>query len=266
MVELTRARGIDARVGDVQALPFEDGDVRLRASRPGCSTTCPTSTRRSRSSPACCAPGGRLVAVDERASTTSPSCGALVGRAARAGRSAPRTARRLARTSPGRAARRERRGRVPDARRRRRRTSSAIARTHLAGAAAGVRRAARRARRARHLRRGGRRDPRRRADRAQARRRGAAAEEMRELVLGYARGDVPDYQMAAFCMAVFFRGLTAAETHALTDAMVRSGETLDLSARSAARPSTSTRPAAWGTRRRSRSRRSSPPAACRSRR
>jgi len=55
-----------------------------------------------------------------------------------------------------------------------------------------------------------------------------AAEEIRELVLGYARGEVPDYQMAAFCMAVYFRGLTAEETFALTDAMVASGETLDL--------------------------------------
>jgi len=53
--------------------------------------------------------------------------------------------------------------------------------------------------------------------------------EIGELVLGYARGDVPDYQMAAFCMAVYFRGLSARETFALTDAMVRSGETLDLS-------------------------------------
>jgi pyrimidine-nucleoside phosphorylase len=49
-----------------------------------------------------------------------------------------------------------------------------------------------------------------------------------ELVLAYARGDVPDYQMAAFCMAVYFRGLTTGETFALTDAFVRSGETLAL--------------------------------------
>ncbi len=54
--------------------------------------------------------------------------------------------------------------------------------------------------------------------------------DIRELVLGYARGEVPDYQMAALCMAVYFRGLTPRETFALTDAMVRSGETLDLGA------------------------------------
>jgi len=57
-----------------------------------------------------------------------------------------------------------------------------------------------------------------------------AAEEIAELTLDYARGEVPDYQMAAFCMAVYFRGMTAAETYALTDAMIRSGETLDLHA------------------------------------
>ena len=57
-----------------------------------------------------------------------------------------------------------------------------------------------------------------------------SAAEIGELVLAYARDEVPDYQMAAFCMAAFFKGLTPAETHALTDAMVRSGETIDLSA------------------------------------
>jgi pyrimidine-nucleoside phosphorylase len=55
-----------------------------------------------------------------------------------------------------------------------------------------------------------------------------SAGEISELVLGYARGDVPDYQLAAFCMAVYFRGLTGAETFALTDAMIRSGETVEL--------------------------------------
>jgi pyrimidine-nucleoside phosphorylase len=57
-----------------------------------------------------------------------------------------------------------------------------------------------------------------------------SAGEIGELVLAYARDEVPDYQMAAFCMAVYFQGLTPGETHALTDAMVRSGETVDLSA------------------------------------
>ena len=49
-----------------------------------------------------------------------------------------------------------------------------------------------------------------------------------ELVLGFTNGDVPDYQMAAWCMAVYFKGLSGLETHALTDAMIRSGDTIDL--------------------------------------
>jgi pyrimidine-nucleoside phosphorylase len=57
-----------------------------------------------------------------------------------------------------------------------------------------------------------------------------ASDEIAELVLGYARDEVPDYQMAAFCMAVYFRGLSERETFALTEAMVRSGETIDLGA------------------------------------
>ena len=57
-----------------------------------------------------------------------------------------------------------------------------------------------------------------------------AADDIAELVLAYARDEVPDYQMAAFCMAVYFQGLNGAETFALTDAMIRSGETIDLGA------------------------------------
>ena len=56
-----------------------------------------------------------------------------------------------------------------------------------------------------------------------------ASDEIAEFMLAYARDEVPDYQMAAFCMAVYFQGLTAAETHALTDALVRTGDTVDLS-------------------------------------
>ena len=37
-------------------------------------------------------------------------------------------------------------------------------------------------------------------------------DELHELVLAYVRGDVPDYQLAAFCMAVYFRGLSPAQS------------------------------------------------------
>jgi pyrimidine-nucleoside phosphorylase len=55
------------------------------------------------------------------------------------------------------------------------------------------------------------------------------ADEIDALVQGYTKGDVPDYQMSAFCMAVVWRGMDAKETAALTASMVRSGERLDLS-------------------------------------
>jgi pyrimidine-nucleoside phosphorylase len=57
-----------------------------------------------------------------------------------------------------------------------------------------------------------------------------SAEQIRELVLGYTRGEIPEYQMSAFLMAVYFRGLSGEETFALTDAMIASGETIDLGA------------------------------------
>jgi pyrimidine-nucleoside phosphorylase len=53
------------------------------------------------------------------------------------------------------------------------------------------------------------------------------AETISWLIDGYARGQVPDYQMAAFAMAVYLQGMTTAETAALTDAMLHSGKILD---------------------------------------
>ena len=50
--------------------------------------------------------------------------------------------------------------------------------------------------------------------------------EIRWLIDGYVRGEIPDYQAAAFCMAVFFRGMTPAETAALTMSIRDSGDTL----------------------------------------
>jgi pyrimidine-nucleoside phosphorylase/thymidine phosphorylase len=55
------------------------------------------------------------------------------------------------------------------------------------------------------------------------------AADIAALVDGFTRGEIPDYQMAAFCMAVFFRGMDGDEVRALTGAMLRSGDVLDLS-------------------------------------
>jgi pyrimidine-nucleoside phosphorylase len=55
-------------------------------------------------------------------------------------------------------------------------------------------------------------------------------EELIHLVEGYTSGQIPDYQLSAFLMAVFFSGMTDNEVSTLTDCMLRSGETIDLSA------------------------------------
>lgn len=54
-------------------------------------------------------------------------------------------------------------------------------------------------------------------------------EEIESWITGYVRGEIPDYQVSALLMAVFFRGMTDDETTSLTDVMAHSGTTLDLS-------------------------------------
>jgi pyrimidine-nucleoside phosphorylase len=54
-------------------------------------------------------------------------------------------------------------------------------------------------------------------------------DEIDYLVNSYTRGDIPDYQVSAWLMAVVLRGMTRAETASLTDAMLHSGEVLNLS-------------------------------------
>src|SRR5258708_39736670 len=56
-----------------------------------------------------------------------------------------------------------------------------------------------------------------------------SAEEISYLVESYNSGAIPDYQISAFLMAVYFAGITDREVSALTDSIVRSGETVDLS-------------------------------------
>jgi pyrimidine-nucleoside phosphorylase len=54
-------------------------------------------------------------------------------------------------------------------------------------------------------------------------------DEIRFIIEGYTKGEIPDYQVSAFLMAVYFQGMNARETLDLTMAMVESGEVLDLS-------------------------------------
>lgn len=54
-------------------------------------------------------------------------------------------------------------------------------------------------------------------------------EEIHFILEGYIAGRIPDYQMSAWAMAIFFRGMETAEITELTQAMAKSGETLDLS-------------------------------------
>ena len=54
-------------------------------------------------------------------------------------------------------------------------------------------------------------------------------EEIRYMINGFTIGEIPDYQMSAMMMAIYFQGMNQAETLALTMAMAKSGDMLDLS-------------------------------------
>src|SRR5260370_36638911 len=56
-----------------------------------------------------------------------------------------------------------------------------------------------------------------------------ASEEIKYFVDGYTRGEIPDYQVSAFLMAVFFKGMSDHEVSALTESMMHSGSVLDFS-------------------------------------
>ena len=56
------------------------------------------------------------------------------------------------------------------------------------------------------------------------------AEEVRWMIDGFTSGEVPDYQMSAMLMAVFYNGMTKEELSEMTMAMVESGDQIDLSA------------------------------------
>lgn len=54
-------------------------------------------------------------------------------------------------------------------------------------------------------------------------------EEIRFFIKGYVKGEIPDYQASALCMAILWRGMNSKETSILTDAMMHSGDVIDLS-------------------------------------
>ncbi|HEY9574468.1 MAG TPA: pyrimidine-nucleoside phosphorylase [Lachnospiraceae bacterium] len=57
-----------------------------------------------------------------------------------------------------------------------------------------------------------------------------SSEEIKDMIKEYVQGNIPDYQMSAFLMAVYFQGMTETETLAMTQAVAHSGDMVDLSA------------------------------------
>ena len=231
MVELAAARGVDARVGDVQELPFADEsfDVAVAA---WMLYHVPDLDRALAELARVLVRGGRLVAVTNREHHLEEMFRLVGVERWELPFGAENGAELLSRHfDTGRASRRDRDGDV--CRRGADPRVSPLVRTSCGVRAGGTRprRAARRAPSPCRLRR-------RQgavisaAELIQRKRDGdeLSSDELADLVLGYTRGEIPDYQMAAFLMAVYFRGLSALETFALTDAMIRSGETLELGA------------------------------------
>jgi pyrimidine-nucleoside phosphorylase len=56
-----------------------------------------------------------------------------------------------------------------------------------------------------------------------------STQEIQWMIDGYTKGDIPDYQMSAMCMAIYFQNMNDRETYDLTMAMLHSGQTVDLS-------------------------------------
>ena len=55
-------------------------------------------------------------------------------------------------------------------------------------------------------------------------------EELTSIIDGFISGEIPDYQISALLMAIYFKGMNSMETAILTDLMMRSGDLIDLSA------------------------------------
>ena len=71
--------------------------------------------------------------------------------------------------------------------------------------------------------------------------------ELHDMIRGFVDGEIPDYQMSAMLMAIYFQGMDEEETLGLTLEMAASGDMVDLSGIGGSRL-TSTAPAGWGTR------------------
>ena len=250
MVELARERGVDARVGDVQSLPFADGSFDTVVAA-WMLYHVPDLDRGLAEIARVLCPGGRLVAVTNSELHLEEARAHRGGDDGRSSAVQPRQRREILERHFATVEQIDVDGWVtfPDAEAIRRYVRSMIidrgrTRTPIASPTTSARCApgsgspsssqrARERHRTRQPRRSVRTRPMiRPADLIERKRNGEehAPEDVAELILAYARDEVPDYQMAAWCMAVYFKGLSGAETFALTDAMIRSGDTLDLGA------------------------------------